>query len=523
MSKTSLKTLTEALTSFSRARFANIASKTFGGKRDMYRTLGYIRELQLQDYRARYRRNEVANRIVKARPKATWRGGGSVVDDMDPTKEGESTFEAAFADLDNRHKIWDTFKRADILAGIGRYAIILIGAPGELETPLESVSGPEDIAYLSVYAEEDATVERFEVDKESPRFGLPVYYTVKRTQMTAATAVNSMGAGRRVHWTRVLHIADGLLDDRIYGEPRLECVWNRLDDLEKVAGGGSEAFWRRADQGTQFDIDSTVDVDADDKKNLQAMLEEYEHGFRRYLTTRGMKINTLGSDVADFKSPVESIISLISAGTGIPQRVLMGSEQGKLAAKQDRASWDNEISDRQRDYAGPCVVRPFVDKMIALGALPEPDLGSYDVIWSSISQMDDEQRAKIGTEWAGLGAVTRNELRVRVLNLEPLEGELGSEILGKSAPNPFNPSGGFPPRREEDEDPDNPRAAARKKGGAAYQVVHRAADRFRRTSQTYHQCVVQRRQRVLAKEQPPAEPTRIEGRGGYLTKHEWGN
>jgi hypothetical protein len=141
-------------------------------------------------------------------------------------------------------------------------------------------------------------------------------------------------------------------------------------DLEKVVGGGAEAFWRRADRGMQLDLDPTIDVSQEQKDAMKVQLEEYEHELRRILTTRGVKINELGSDVADFKSPVDAIMALISAGTGIPQRVLMGSEQGKLAAKQDRANWDNRVTDRQSDFAGPLVLRPFIDKMIAIKALP---------------------------------------------------------------------------------------------------------------------------------------------------------
>ena len=72
----------------------------------------------------------------------------------------------------------------------------------------------------------------------------------------------------------------------------------------------------------------------------------YEHGLKRDLLTRGITAKEMGSDVADFTGPINTLIGLVSAGTGIPQRVLMGSEQGKLAAKQDRGNRDNRVSDR---------------------------------------------------------------------------------------------------------------------------------------------------------------------------------
>jgi hypothetical protein len=468
-----IRQLTEAL--MFRSRLSNVAGRTFGQKRDLYKALGYQRELFPPDYRSRFRRNAVANRVVKALPKGTWRGGAELIEDDDPNVT--TTFEAAWDDLQERLKIWTVFARADILAGIGRYAVILIGAPGPLDTPLERCTADE-IAYLTPFAEEDATIQAFDIDIKSPRFGRPVFYTVKRTSMHSTEAINSATIGRRVHFSRIIHIADGLLDDNIYGEPRLECVWNLLDDLEKVSGGGAEAYWRRADQGTHFDLDPTLDFDEPSKGKLRQQVDDFEHGLKRYLITRGVKVNALGSDVADIKNPVEAIISQISAGTGIPQRVLMGSEQGKLAAKMDRSNWDDRVSDRREDYASPMLVRPFVDRLISLGALPAPAL--YDVRWSQLKILDDEQRSVIAGEWANLNnlmqetVVTPDEIREHVLDLPPI-----STVAG------VNPE-------SEDIGPPEPTAASSKKGGAA-KKIHRAADRFRTPRPTYRQRVLQRR------------------------------
>jgi hypothetical protein len=493
-----------------RRQLANLASRTFGGKRDLYKALGYKREIELSDYRSRFRRNEVANRIVKALPVATWRGGVQLVEDEDPTTETE--FEAAWEDLDQRLKVSEVFQRADKLAGIGRYAIILIGAPGELDQPLEN-AGPEEIVYLQPYCEEDATIGEFEIDVTSPRFGLPKFYNVKRTNMMSPTAINTPTIGRRVHWTRVMHVADGLLDDNIFGEPRLECVWNRLDDLEKVAGGGSEAFWKRADPGIQWDLDPTLEFGEDDgvaeKAKVQKQIDEFEHDLRRQVFTRGVKANVLDAGVADFNQQVASLMSLISAGTGIPQRVLMGSEQGKLAAKQDRANWDNRVSDRQKDFADPYVVRPFVQRLIDLGALPEP-VDGFDVKWSSISVMDDEQRATIAGNWANLNSqagetvVLPDEIREQVLGLAPLaEVADGATRIPAAGPAPAP-------------------TAASAKGGPAWKHVHQVADRFRSSRLTHHEKLVRRRQ---ARGQSVATAAAAEGteRSGFLRRRERGN
>lgn len=421
-----LRAMTDALFGGGRGRLFNVASKLFNGRRDLYKSLGYARVLHPTDYRSRYRRNAVANRIVKALPKATWRGGAELVDD--PDVNVTTPFEQAWFDLNERLNIWDKLYRADVLAGIGRYAVILITAPGELDTPLEN-AGADEIAKLTPYAEEDATIELYETDHKNERFGMPTFYRIKRTAQTTAMSQNSASLDKRVHWTRVIHIADGLLDDEIFGEPRLECVWNLLDDLEKVSGAGAEAYWKRADGGMQFDLDPTLDFTTDSKNALKKQLHEYEHDLRRLLLTRGVKVNNLGSQVADFSGSVESIISQISAGTGIPQRILMGSERGQLASTQDRSNWDDRAADRRNEYAIPYVVRPFVNHLIKLGVLPEPKNKKYEVEFSAIRVMDDTQRADIATKWAQLNSaagetvVTAEDIREKVLELPPLKEE----------------------------------------------------------------------------------------------------
>jgi hypothetical protein len=471
-----------------RQRIREIALRTFGGKRNVMRTLGYKEILYVEDYRARFARNEVANRVVKALPKATWKGGADIIEDEDPTTE--TAFEAAWADLAERLTIWSKFLQADILAGIGHYAVILIGAPGNLDSPLLSAKA-DDIVYLQPYCEDDALINEYEIDITSPRFGMPKFYMVNRTNMASPTSINSAVVGRRVHWTRIIHIADGLLDDNVFGEPRLKCIWNRLDDLEKVAGGGAEAFWRRGDAGIQFDLDPTLEVDEPAKDAMKKQVEAYEHEMKRMLTTRGVKINQLGSDVADFSNSVNSIISLISAGTGIPQRVLMGSEQAKLASKMDRSNWDERVEDRRKDYATPHVVKPFINRMLDLGVLPQPKDGAYDVKWSLVKVLDDEQRAEVAGQWANLNkdagetVVLPNEIRTRVLGLVPLELVQGDYV--PPAQRPENQQPGAPGA------PGSPAPTAAQTGEAEWVHILRSADRFSGARPTHRERLVRRR------------------------------
>jgi hypothetical protein len=406
-----------------RTTFAGEAGLTFGGSRDLYRALGYKRVLLPRDFRARYTRNAVAGRIVEAMPKACWRSGGELIEDEDPTNITE--FEQAWLDLNTRLRIWYILQRADILAGIGRYAIVVLGAPGELNEPIEKLK-PEELMYLSPFSEEDAMITRFETDTSNPRFGLPLEYSLRRTIVTnTMIQPPTLMPGRMIHWSRVLHIADGLLDDHVFGFPRLERVWNLLDDLEKVTGGGAEAFWKRADAGMQLKLDPMIKADPTDLEKVKEQIAEYTDGLRRVLTTRGVDINPLSSNVANFESPADAILKQISAGAAIPQRILVGSERGELASSQDADAWSERVSDRRNDWAGPNVIRPLVDRLICWGVLPKPK--SYEVRWPEIRNLNEATRAIVAQDWAkinqayGAVVITASEIRDKILGLRVLD------------------------------------------------------------------------------------------------------
>lgn len=403
-------------------QFARYGGFSFSGNRDLYKVLGYQRTLLPRDYRARYERNAIAARVVEVLPKATWRGGAEVIEDEDESTETE--FEKAFQDLINRVNLWPALLRGDILSQLGQYAVILIGAPGELNDPLKK-GRPEDLLYMQPFAEDDAQVMEWELDAQNPRFGQPKFYTLRRTNVTAAGNQATAQLGKPVHFTRILHLADNALDDQIFGTPRLQRCWNLFDDLEKVTGGGSEAFWLRANQGLQLDVDKEMELSPEDEKALKDETDEYANQIRRVMRTRGVTAKVLGSDVANFSSQCDAILQQIAGGLGIPARILLGSERGELASSQDRSNWHDQIKDRRATYAGPMILRVFVDRCIEYGWLPTPS--EYEIRWSELKDLDDAARADLALKAAQTNAayqgevvITPDEIRSRYFDLDPL-------------------------------------------------------------------------------------------------------
>lgn len=367
-----------------RSKFAELLGKSFGGKRDLYKVFGYPTKLRAEDFYSVYLRNDIAQRIIKAYPQATWRDAPEV------TSENES-FGEDFQALYKKHKLANYFERADRLSSIGHFGLLLMGFQDgkSIAEPLEK--GDHPLIYLTPYGEQNITVTQWNMDSQSPRYGLPETYSVQTGNPLGGK--RSSTKSRNVHHSRVLHIAEMLDEDEVYGVPRLMAIYNRIRDLEKVVGGSSEMFWLAANKGLAFKADADAEFD-DDGQDVKDQAEEYQHELRRFMTLQGVDIQELGSNVADPSNNVNVLVDLISGTTGIPKRILLGNEAGELASSQDETNWNARVDERRNTFAAPMMVRPFIDKMVMTGNLPDPS-GGITVSWDEADALSEKEIAEI--------------------------------------------------------------------------------------------------------------------------------
>lgn len=390
-------------------------------QRNLYQALGYDLKLETENYRQRYQRGGISQRVVEAEPRATWISGAQIVEDPDPRTETQ--FESAIIELFDGLDLWARLQRADILAGLGHYAVLLLGAEGELDTPLPRMTGPESLLYARPIAEDRAAIESLVQDKEDRRYGQPEFYKVRLDDKSQIT--------KKVHHTRIVHVAENTLEDDVYGRPRLRAVWNYLNDLDKIVGGGAEAAWQRMQPGMQLDLDPAVaaELDSTEEDKLDDEITEYLHDpMKRVLRTQGVTIKTLAATVAAFGPNAKAVLDMIAGTTGIPVRILLGSERGELASSQDRTNWADRIAERWSEFAVP-LVRALIDRLIAVGALPEPD--QYEVVWPDSEVLDEGEKAEVADKTAsanqrqfasgGGPIMTGDEIRERVFGLGPIE------------------------------------------------------------------------------------------------------
>jgi hypothetical protein len=361
----------------SRVGLTGLLGQVFGGKRDYYDVFGYDRILVTDKMWEMYHRGGIAHRIIHAYPDAVWARAPELY------ITGNDVWNAAWDTLVKTTKFWDAIRKVDVLAGLGRYAVILVGTnQANLVGPLRKGAR---ITYLQPYSEINAAISEWERDPTSPRFGLPLFYTIypnkNRQTVATGTSVAPIAGSFKVHYSRIWHIARGALESPVYGIPRYAPIWNYLYDLTKIVGSSAESYWMTAYQGLHLNVDPEVDMNEDDAEDLSDEADEYQHGLRRIIRTRGVEVKQLGSKVADPKGAFDVVLTLISGTTGIPKRILLGSEAGQLASGQDRANWAERVEEERANHAQPNVIYPILEWMMNYGVMEEASITDVKLLW----------------------------------------------------------------------------------------------------------------------------------------------
>ena len=366
----------------------------FEGDRNIYQALGYKLDLDFLDYYSQYQRQDIAKAVVDTPIRTTWRGEINLLESSD---DEVTPLEKEWDGLNKQFGFRSVFARLDRLVSLNHYGILLLGLDDTKDrevfrTPVKG--GKRKLLYLKPFGEESATILEWDQDTSSPRYGYPILY-----QVSVTTPDGGGSQDIPVHFSRVIHVpGEELLDNELSGAPKLEVVFNRLKDLEKLVGGSAEMFWRGARPGYQGKVDPDYQMTTDTEADLQDQIDEYEHNLRRIMVNQGVDLQALASQVADPSSHVDIQLQMISAVTGIPKRILTGSERGELASTQDRDNWFDRIQSRREEYCEPLMVRPFVNRCIEIGVLPPLKKGEedYTVEWTSLYAQSEMDMANLG-------------------------------------------------------------------------------------------------------------------------------
>jgi hypothetical protein len=370
--------------------------------------LKYPTNLYYHDYLERYEKQDIAHRVLQSPVLATW-ATNPVVTESDIE---ETAFEKAWVELVERLNIFTEFSKVDLLSRIGSYAALFIGAADGFDPSMPLKRGAK-IMYINPLPEPCIKIVSWDQDPTSSRFGAPLYYDVNIEYDDTESSMT-----RKVHWTRIIHVAQDTLSDKYHGIPALKPIYNRLIGLEKLASGSPEMYWRGARPG--YVASSGSNVLATDKQieDYKEAISDFINDLNRYLFAEDLTIQSLAPQVVTPREHVDVQLQLISAAMMIPLRILIGSERGELSSDQDERAWLTYVESRRDIIGKKLIIRPFIDRLIELSILPTPKTG-YFIRWAPLVVLSDRDNAEIARLYAD--AIKKYDESITVRDIIPPE------------------------------------------------------------------------------------------------------
>lgn len=406
-----------------------------GNLRNIDKQCSYPVTIGMDQYLQMWHRIGYARRVVSLYPTETW-STVPLLEEKKRTPEQRqknsidtSPWEKSWERFLFKHNPWHYCYRADLLCGLGQFGGIYLGwndgraldqpvpeidgKTGESKVQLLNTTGKEgdgvvsgtgrQLLFMRPFSQAEVTIEDYEKEPTSPRYGLPVMYSINFSNpesLNKATSSNQE-QGTRVHWTRFLHIADNLMSSEIFGIPRLQQVYNDLLNLRKICGGSAEMLWGGGFPGLAFEqLPDSMGVTKEeiDWDELDDEVREYYNEVKRYIAVLGMQVKTLTPQVADPTPHIMAALQEITCALEVPMRIFMGSETGHLASTQDIGTWNKRVGKRQKDFVNPKIIKPLVQRLMDVGILPMIDL--YHIDWEDLNALTDSEKADIGLKRA---------------------------------------------------------------------------------------------------------------------------
>jgi hypothetical protein len=392
----------------------------YGGRRSIQEVCGYATNLTFNDYLSAYDRQDIATRIVETYPDYTWIQEPHVFENE---KGRDTKFEASWNSHLKETKPLVHLRRLDILSGIGRFGILVIGVNDgkKIDTPLTPATYgskvQRKVVYMRPYSEGEVEIEKWDTDSSSPRFGLPVLYKVTPSEAGSIPnlAINSF----YVHYTRTIHFCDGAINSSVFGVSRLRRVYDRLTDIMKIVAGSAEMFWKGAYSGWSFVMDADAELTTERQTEMKKNIEAFMQGLDRHLLLQGVNPQSHAPNVSSPKDHLDVQLTMIAIASRIPKRIFAGSEMGKMASTQDAENWAKQVAQRRMNTAIPFLVRPYVDFCILNGIIRSPLASSeYFVTWPDLEAPTEKDQSETALNYTNaLVAYTSNSL-YKVMPLE---------------------------------------------------------------------------------------------------------
>ena len=338
-------------------------------------------------------------------------------------KEQDETFDKQVQTELSRLKAKRELMQMAVFERCYGWAILVLGYADTAESLAEPLTEPQSLEEISAYS--PVQVARIDEvrDKEDPRYGLPEYYNVKRAGIASYL---------KIHYSRVIHFANRLIDSDYKGLSVLDPVWDDIVTLRNIRWGMGQTMYRYGSGFPDITFTGAEKSDIEDFihsgsfSNLSARTY-FVHNEHQLLDFKGVAGRAI--DPMNYYLP---IMENISAGSGIPLAILRGVQAGALTGSEvNQQEYYGLISDEQSGYEQG--IRELINIILKLNGFGEQT--DFKFNWKGGFELDELKKAQIDQIKAQTLQVkgdwmTRNEIRkLQDPNLQDLSEEQGGEEL----------------------------------------------------------------------------------------------
>ena len=367
----------------------------FRNHRDYYQVFGWERTITARLCYALYKSHGIAKAVNDTPVNTTWRYFPQI-------KSSNAKFMENLNAINSRMKILDAMKKADRLSGVGFYSIIVFDIKGQKYSSKLRSFKLQNLKSLSVYSDWEVEI------------------VMKRDSNGVAYDIDYYQIGQyKVHPSRVVHVCESP-DNNILGQSRIAPIYNQLYDMWKISGSTSELYYITASLLLNAKAMDGFKVNKSDGAELQDSLLEVVNKMKGFIITNGFEIDNIAPKITSPKDSWDVMEKFISAESGIPRRILFGSEMGELASTQDQITYYERIESRQINHVTPNISNAVLDKLIRFSDMP---FAKYEVVWKQLSALNEKEISESIEKYA-------NSLsKIAELNINDVTGAISEKMI----------------------------------------------------------------------------------------------
>ncbi|MBS3018551.1 hypothetical protein DJFAAGMI_01283 [Comamonas sp. PE63] len=382
----------------SRARREFLGSLGLDAKRaTAWIQYGYSEQVSFEMLYAAYERGGAGHGAVHRLLDACWLKLPRI---KKPNSDEISPWEVKAGRVLRSIRAWSKLKDLDRRNMVGRYAAVIyrVADSKALEEPLERATKLVDL--IPLY-ENQIKVTKWHTDPGTENYGTPAMFQYRRISPPGTDTEGRPEEWADVHPSRVQILAEGAVGDFYDGVPLLRAGFNRLVDLDKIAGGSGESFLKNSARTIVFKYDTggmpqaMPGPDGVETGSVREAHEEQAKALNKNqdaaVVIQGGDATTLQTAISDPTGPWTTAANEFAASVRIPFTVLFGQQTGRLASDEDKSDFANRCSSRQEFELTP-MLEEFITRMQAAGII---DAGEFEIEWPPVNAPTEKDKAEL--------------------------------------------------------------------------------------------------------------------------------